>query len=213
MKQLFIFDMDGVLTETSEQHYLAWKETALKIGIEINRELNEKLKGISRMASLSTILEHGNKLNAYSEQEKESLATKKNRLYQEMITHFTKDNLFEGVEELFIKIKSKGAKIAIGSASKNAPMLIQNMGIEKYIDYVVDPDEVKNGKPAPDIFLKASEVLGVKVDDCVGIEDAEAGIEAIKAAGMLAVGIGKRDILSGADILLNHVKEMIDMID
>lgn len=202
----FIFDMDGVLTETSEQHYFAWKKLAEELGITIDRKFNEKLKGVSRIDSLNRILEYGGKLNQYSEEEKLQLAAKKNKNYVEMISKITEENLFEGVKNLFEELKKRNIKIAIGSASKNAPRLIKFLGIEKYIDYIVNPEEIEKGKPAPDTFLKAAQALGLEPEKCVGVEDAKAGIESIKSAGMFAVGIGNKTVLDKADIVYKETK-------
>ncbi len=125
-----------------------------------------------------------------------------------MILKCTKEDLFEGVKTLFEGLKEKGIKIAIGSASKNAPTLVNLLGIKDYIDYIVDPASVEKGKPAPDIFLKAAHDLGVDPTECVGVEDAEAGVEAIKSAGMLAVGIGDASVLNQADIVYPHTKDI-----
>lgn len=206
--KLFIFDLDGVLTETSEQHYHAWKKLANDIGIDFDREFNEKLKGISRMESLELILKHGNIENKYTQEEKIALAETKNTNYLEMIDAFTSANLFEGVRQLFLDLKERGIKVAIGSASKNAPMLLEKMEVANLVDYVVDPSSVQNGKPAPDIFLKAAEHFDFKVEECIGVEDAEAGVQAIKSAGMFAIGIGDSTILSQADIVVPETKDI-----
>lgn len=206
--KLFIFDMDGVITETSEQHYQAWKQLANELDIEIDREFNEKLKGVSRMDSLERILEHGNRTNDFTEEDRVTFATRKNENYKKMILKCTEEDLFAGVKELFRELKKLGIKIAIGSASFNAPTLVRLLGIEEDIDYIVNPGEVEKGKPAPDIFLKAAEVLGVDPSKCVGVEDAEAGVEAIKAAGMFAVGIGEADVLHQADIVYKETKDI-----
>jgi beta-phosphoglucomutase len=205
----FVFDMDGVLTETSEQHYLAWKTLAEKLDISINREFNERLKGVSRMESLDEILKYGGQLDKYSEEEKIEFAIQKNENYKKMIESITEENLFEGVRELFEKLKQRGIKIAIGSASRNAPTLIDNMGIRKYIDYIVNPDEISKGKPAPDTFLKAAKELGFAPSQCIGVEDAIAGVEAIKAAGMYAIGIGDAITLSKADVVYKETKDIV----
>ncbi|MFZ5968511.1 MAG: beta-phosphoglucomutase [Bacillota bacterium] len=208
MVKAVIFDLDGVITETSIQHYEAWKAMAHMIGVEIDMTFNESLKGVSREASLKAILEHGDILGKYSEEEMEKLSFCKNEYYKQLISQFTPANVFEGVVELFQYLRSSGIKIAIGSASRNAPTLIKAMALEQYIDYIVDPDEVKKGKPAPDIFLKAADALGVKPTDCVGVEDAIAGIKAIKAAGMYAIGIGDADVLKEADAVFGSIAEI-----
>ncbi len=208
MYKCAIFDLDGVLTETSEQHFEAWKVLADELGIDFDREYNEHLKGVSRMESLELILKNGNKTDAYSDEEKAELATRKNELYKELIAGFTPDNLFEGVRELFDILKSKGIKIALASASRNAPALIKNMGIAEDFDVVVDPTSVEKGKPDPAIFLQAPNTLGIDPKDCIGFEDAYAGVTAIKSAGMYAIGIGSKDNLPHADVVYPHIKDV-----
>ncbi len=204
----FIFDMDGVITDTSEYHYMAWKLLASKIDIYIDREVNEQLKGISRMASLDVILKHGRKDEDYTEAEKLALATSKNKHYVEMISRFTPDNLLPGVADLFNELKVLGIKIGIASASKSAGNLIDLLGIRDQVDYIVDPSSVP-GKPEPDIFLKACEGLGLEPSQCVGLEDAKAGVTAIKRAGMLAIGIGDSQILQEADVVVSSPEEIV----
>lgn len=196
-----IFDMDGVITETSEQHYQAWSDTAKKLGINLTREINEQLKGISRMESLEIILRFGNMENTYSQEEKEEFAASKNEKYVSLIQEITSRQLFDGVKPIFQLLKSKGIRIAIGSASKNAPLLVDRLGISEYVDYIVDPAKVKNGKPEPDIFLAAATRFGLEPSECIGVEDAKSGVDAILSAGMSAVGIGKYEILGKAHVV------------
>lgn len=203
----FIFDMDGVITETSENHYMAWKMLASSIGIYIDRSLNEALKGISRMASLEVILKHGGRENDFTESEKLMLATTKNNNYVKMIEKFDESNVLEGMLEFFLELRSRGIKIAVASASKSAGKLLELMKLNSLVDYIVDPSTVP-GKPAPDIFLKAAEGIGLKPIECIGVEDAIAGITSIKSAGMFAVGIGDLDKLSEADIVYKKPKDM-----
>lgn len=205
--KLFVFDLDGVLTETSRQHYLAWSELAEEIGISFDLAFNETLKGVSRMDSLERILRHGGKENDFTMEEKRVLATRKNERYKEMISSFTKNDLFDGVLELLDSLRDRGIRIALGSASKNGPSLLRAMGIEEYFDYVVNPAEVR-GKPHPDIFLKACTELNVDPAHAIGVEDAYSGIAAIKAAGMFAVGIGDPTILHEADIVYPTTKDI-----
>ncbi len=211
MIKAFIFDLDGVLTETSKQHFLAWKEMAAGIGIVIDEKFNETLKGISREESLERILQSGSMEDKFTEQEKDVLASLKNENYLKMISDFTEANLFDGVLELLKSLKKNGIKIALGSASKNGPGLLKSLNIIKYFDYIVDPSIVK-GKPNPDIFLDGASGLGVNPEDCIGVEDAYSGVEAIKKAGMFAVGIGSANILSNADVVFKEVKD-ISLID
>lgn len=208
MFKAVIFDLDGVITDTSIQHFKAWKAIAHMIGVEIDMAFNESLKGVSREDSLKTILKQGGILGKYTEEEMEKLCFCKNEYYKQLISKFSSSNVFEGVVELLEYLKGRGIKIAIGSASRNAPTLIKAMSLEQYIDYIVDPDRVKKGKPAPDIFLDAAEALGVKPSECIGIEDSIAGIKAIKAAGMYAIGIGDRELLKDADIVYRSISDI-----
>ncbi|MTI56983.1 beta-phosphoglucomutase [Geosporobacter ferrireducens] len=208
MIRAVIFDLDGVITETSRQHFQAWKAVAYMIGVEIDSTVNESLKGVSREESLKIILKYGGILDKYSKEEMEKLCFCKNEYYKQLISQFTPANVFEGVVEMFEYLRGKGIKIAIGSASHNAPALISAMALEPYIDYIVDPGDVKRGKPAPDIFLKAAGALGVKPSECIGVEDAVAGVEAIKAAGMYAIGIGDAEVLKEADVVFGSIAEI-----
>ncbi|MBI9014720.1 MAG: beta-phosphoglucomutase [Clostridiales bacterium] len=206
MIKLAIFDMDGVLTETSHYHYLAWKALADDLGIVIDEAFNEELKGVSRKESLIRILEHGNQLNKCSEDEIGRLMTQKNDHYRQLIEAVTPNDLFEGVIEIFQLLKKNNIRIAVGSASRNAPFLIERLGIKSYIDYVVDPSQVR-GKPEPDIFLDAAAFFNLSSEDCIGIEDAKAGVEAINSAGMLSIGIGDAEVLKDADYAYNSTKD------
>lgn len=199
--------MDGVITETSEYHYMAWKLLASHIGIYIDRNINEQLKGVSRMDSLDVILKHGNRDKDFTETERLALATTKNKRYVDMINQFDKSNLLPGVEELFVELKVLGIKIGVASASHSAAKLIDLLGIKEYVDFVVDPGTVPS-KPAPDIFLAAAEGLGLKPSECIGVEDAVAGIESIKKAKMYAVGIGDVKVLNKADIVFKTPAEI-----
>lgn len=210
-----IYDLDGVITETNEPHFLAWKELADSLDIQIDREFNETLKGVSRMDSLDKILAHGNKENIFSPEQKEVLATKKNDNYVKMISQFTKEDLFPGVYKQLQFLKDNDIKIALGSASRNGPNLLKWMEVYDFFDFIVDPTTVK-GKPNPDIFLKASEVLNIPIENCIGIEDAVSGVAAIKSANIYAVGIGDKNILNQADIVYDETQhvdfEKIDLL-
>lgn len=208
MIKLAIFDMDGVLTETSHYHYLAWKALADDLGIAIDEAFNEELKGVSRIESLMRILKHGNKLDQYSEEEILKLTTQKNEHYKRLIEEVTPDDLFDGVVEIFELLKRNNIRIAVGSASRNAPFLIERLGIKSYIDYVVDPSQVR-GKPEPDIFLNAAANFTLTAEECIGIEDAKAGVESIKSAGMLAIGIGDPEVLKDADYIYNSTEDSL----
>lgn len=203
-----IFDMDGVITETSEYHYMAWKLLASHIGIYIDRNINEKLKGVSRMDSLDVILKHGNRENDFTETERLALATTKNKRYVDMINQFNNENLLPGVEDLFKELKVLGIKIGIASASHSAANLVKLLGIEDYVDYIVDPGSVPS-KPAPDIFLAAAKGLGLKPSQCIGVEDAVAGVTSIKKAKMFAVGIGDNETLYEANVVYKTPADIV----
>ena len=200
----FIFDLDGVITDTAEYHYLAWGQLANELGIEFTREDNERLKGISRMESLEIILEIGKKQSSYSLEEKEKLAEQKNDHYVELIKQITPNDILPGIKQLLLDIKDAGYKLGLASVSKNAPAVMSSLQLSDWFDYMVDARTIKRGKPDPEIFLKAAEKLGVSADECIGIEDAEAGVEAIKSAGMFAVGVGSKEQLAKADLIYSH---------
>lgn len=196
-----LFDLDGVITDTAEHHYLAWKKLADELGITIDREFNEKLKGVSREDSLRLILEHGKRESDFSETEFQQLAKSKNDNYVEMIQAVSPKDVYPGILELLKELKNAGIKISLASASKNGPFLLKQMALTDYFDGIADPAKVAAGKPAPDIFILAAQVVGLDPNECIGIEDAQAGIAAIKACGALPVGVGQAEQL-GDDIAL-----------
>lgn len=198
-----LFDLDGVITDTAELHYKAWKQIAKEVNIEIDREFNETLKGIDRVKSFDRILKHGNL--ELSEQEKEYYLKKKNDIFRDLIDTLTQKDILDGISEFFDELIENNIKISIASASKNAPYILEKLNLIKKIDGIANPESVENSKPAPDIFLKAAEIVGVDIHECVGIEDAKAGIKAINAANMFSVGIGK---LEEADLVLNSTSEL-----
>ncbi|MDO0918708.1 MULTISPECIES: beta-phosphoglucomutase [unclassified Enterococcus] len=208
MKKGFVFDLDGVITDTAKYHYIAWKELAAEIGIEIDLKFNEQLKGISRMDSLERILTLGNKNDAYTEVEKEALATKKNTHYVQLLQSLTPDDLLPGVKTFLGEAKAKNIPCAIASASKNAPFILDKLGVMQDFDTIVDPATLKKGKPDPEIFIQAALALGIEPAEAVGFEDAQAGIDGIKAAGMYAVGVYSGEELHGADVIVEKLTDL-----
>ncbi len=208
MKKGFVFDLDGVITDTAKYHYIAWKELAAEIGIEIDLKFNEQLKGISRMDSLERILTLGNKNDAYTEVEKEALATKKNTHYVQLLQSLTPDDLLPGVKTFLDEAKAKNIPCAIASASKNAPFILDKLGVMQDFDTIVDPATLKKGKPDPEIFIQAALALGIEPAEAVGFEDAQAGIDGIKAAGMYAVGVYSGEELHGADVIVEKLTDL-----
>ncbi|MEH2132246.1 MAG: beta-phosphoglucomutase [Nostoc sp.] len=194
----FIFDLDGVLTDTAEVHYLAWKKLADEEGIPFNREANEALRGVSRRASLMLIL--GDR--RYSEAQIQEMMERKNRYYVELIQNMTPKDLLPGAIALLDELRQAGIKIGIGSASKNARTVIERLGIADKIDAIADGYSVEQPKPAPDLFLYAAKQLGIEPEQSVVVEDATAGVEAALAAGMWAVGLGPVERVGAAHVVL-----------
>ena len=187
-----LFDLDGVITDTAEYHYHAWKKLGEEIGISIDRSFNEQLKGVSREDSLSLMLRYGNKENDFTVEEFAELAQRKNDYYLEMIQAITPKDVYPGILELLADLKTAKIKIALASASKNGPFLLQKMNLTSYFDAIADPEKIAHGKPAPDIFLLAAKEVGLTTKECLGIEDARAGIQAIVASGAQPVGVGQK---------------------
>jgi alpha,alpha-trehalose phosphorylase len=197
-----VFDLDGVLTDTAELHFQAWQRLAAEEGLPFDRTVNERLRGVSRRNSLDIILRHAGA--DVAEAKKEELATRKNGYYRELISRLTPADLLPGIAQLLPRLKETGIKTALASASHNAPEIVQRLDIGRFLDLVVDPGDIVKGKPDPEIFFRAAEGLGVPYGNCAGVEDAEVGIQAIRAAGMFAVGIGSS--LVEADWVLPDTK-------
>ena len=204
----FIFDLDGVLTDTAEYHYLAWKKLADRLGIQLDRKMNEQLKGISRMDSLDRILAIGNQMDRYTLEEKEKLADEKNEDYKELILEVTPNDLLPGIANLLADLRAKDIRLALASASKNGPVIMERLGIADMFDTVVDPATLAKGKPDPEIFIKGAQQLKLKPIECVGVEDAQAGIESINAAGIFSVGVGTKEMMKEADYAVTSTQEL-----
>lgn len=200
-----IFDLDGVITDTAHYHYLAWKQLAESQGVHFDHAFNEGLKGIDRMGSLDLIL--ASAARQYTPEEKLALADTKNRHYQELIVTMSSKDLLPGAVEALDTVRRAGLRIGLASVSKNAFTVLDRLGITDKFDYVVDAATIARGKPDPEIFLRAASELGVAPADCLGVEDAVAGVAAIKAAGMFALGIGHPFVLSQADVVITSLKD------
>ena len=181
-----IFDLDGVIVSTDEYHYQAWKHISDQENIYFDREINERLRGVSRMESLDIILSRSNR--SYSDNEKQLLAQRKNEIYCELLNNLSPTNILPGVLNLLLSLKARDVKVAIGSSSKNTPFILKQIGLTSNFNAVADGNSIKNSKTDPEVFLLAAEKLRVTPAECAVIEDAEAGIDAAKAAGMKAVG-------------------------
>jgi beta-phosphoglucomutase len=208
MKKGLVFDLDGVITDTAKFHYIAWKNMAEKLGIIIDEKFNEQLKGISRTESLERILEFGGKADDYTEEEKEKLAAQKNTEYVELLEELTPADILPGLLSVLDQAEALGMKSSIASASKNAPHILEKLGIKERFAHIVDPNTLIKGKPDPEIFVRAAEAIGIKPEEAIGFEDAQAGIEGIKGANMFAVGVSVGEPLHGADLIINSLEEI-----
>ena len=195
-----IFDLDGVIVDTAKYHYLAWKRLANDLGFDFTETDNERLKGVSRTRSLEILLEIG-ELTLDAEA-KAQLAEKKNSWYVDDISRMSASEILAGAAEYLQYLRAKDVKIALGSASKNAPLILERIGISSLFDAIIDGNKVSKAKPDPEVFLRAAEELDILPEECVVFEDAEAGIEAALRAGMGAVGIGKANVLKDAEIII-----------
>ena len=201
-----IFDLDGVLVDTTIYHYLAWKRLANELGFDFSEQQNEELKGVSRMKSLEILLAIGNL--TVSEDMKKILSERKNQWYCEHIGKITEDVILPGAKELIEKLRDKKIKIALGSASKNAITILKNIDLIRQFDVIIDGNKVTNAKPDPEVFLLAAKELGVDPKECVVFEDAQAGIEAAVNAGMASVGVGDPLLLFKADIVISSLEKI-----
>ncbi|EHS7443060.1 beta-phosphoglucomutase [Listeria monocytogenes] len=185
-----VFDLDGVITDTAHYHYLAWKKTAESIGIEFDEAFNENLKGVSRIDSLLLILKKDGRENDFTEEQIEALAADKNDFYVSLLKEITPADVLPGIKELIVDLKKQNLKCAIASVSKNARTVLSALEMEQEFDYIVNAAKITKSKPDPEIFVEACRGLGLETSEVVGIEDAQAGIEAINAAGIVSVGVG-----------------------
>ena len=203
--QAVIFDLDGVITDTAHYHYLAWKRLAESQGIPFDEAFNEELKGVDRMGSLALILARGSR--SFTREEELALADAKNRHYQELIATMTPQDLLPGALEALEAVRAAGLKTGLASVSKNAFTVLDRLGIRERFDTVVDAARIANSKPHPEIFLTAAAQLGLAPRDCLGVEDAVAGVASIKDAGMVAVGVGSPEVLRRADYVIPSMRE------
>ncbi|MEX5410204.1 beta-phosphoglucomutase [Atlantibacter hermannii] len=206
MLQALIFDLDGVITDTAHLHFIAWRSVAAELGITIDEEVNQSLKGISRMASLERILQFGGKAELFSVTEKAAIARRKNDRYVALLSSLGPESVLPGIASLLAELKSRGIGIGLASASLNAPGILQALGLTAMFDYCADASRIVHSKPDPEIFLAACAGLGATPQRCIGVEDAQAGIAAINASGMVSIGIGAT--LTDANLRLNSTEEL-----
>lgn len=201
-----IFDLDGVIVDTAKYHFLAWKRLADQMGINFTEHDNERLKGVSRMASLEIILEIGGK--RIDSREKEKLAGQKNQWYVEYISKMTPEEILPGAREFVEELRNENFKVALGSASRNTPLILERVGMTGLFDAVADGNSVQKAKPDPEVFLVAASLIGIEPHRCIVFEDASAGVEAALNAKMICVGIGSSKNLGKAHLVVDGLKDM-----
>lgn len=204
----FIFDLDGIITDTAEYHFIAWKHLADKQGWKFDREMNEELRGISRLDSIKVILRHNNLLGKFSDEEVGKLANEKNELYVESLKDITPADYLPGAQEVLDKLKKAGYKIALGSASKNAVAVLNYLGALQYFDVIGDGTKVTNSKPSPDIFLYTAHKMGLAPAECIVVEDAHSGVDAAIAGGFYSIGIGPKERVGHATIFFDAMDKI-----
>lgn len=205
MKTAIILDLDGVICDTAHFHFLAWHRLAAEYGYELTQADNEQLKGVSRVDSLKFILELANK--TLSNEQFETDLHRKNEWYLDLVKDMGPSDTLAGVTAFFAEVANRKIPLALGSASKNANMVLTRVGLIQAFDAIVDASQVANGKPHPETFLKAAELLGIAPENCLVFEDSAAGVQAAIAGGMKAIGIGTPEDLPGAILHLRNLGE------
>ncbi len=205
----FIFDLDGVIVSTDGLHYLAWKQMADKEGIYFDEQINNRLRGVSRMASLEIVLERRER--EYSDEEKLALATQKNDIYKELLKSLTPEDTLPDVRETLNELRARGYKLAIGSSSRNTPAILKYIGLEGFFDAVSDGNNITNSKPDPEVFIKAAAFLGLDPSECYVVEDAKAGVDAGVAGGFTTIAIGDASGYERADYSIVDFGEILNI--
>ena len=208
MIKAFIFDLDGVITDTAEYHYLAWQKLAQQQNWLFNREINEELRGIGRLDSIKVILKHNNLLDRFTDEEALELANEKNELYVESLKNVSPNNYIPGVKKFLDDLKERDFKIALGSASKNAVQVLTQLQAMEYFDVIGDGTKVERSKPAPDVFIYAAKELGFDPQECVVVEDAASGVDAATEGGFYSVGVGPLDRIGHATIAYEDMNDV-----
>jgi beta-phosphoglucomutase len=210
-QKAIIFDLDGVIVDTAKYHYLAWKDLAHQLGFDFTEQQNELLKGVSRVRSLEILLELG-KVHLEKDH-KIRLLEEKNKQYLQYIAKMDHKEILPGIDDLLNYLKLNKIPFALGSASKNARLILERLNLIDLFEAIVDGNDVSTAKPDPEVFLIAAKKLGKSPINCIVVEDAQAGIEAAKRAHMTSIGIGDKRVLKGADFVLNDTNELtIDFI-
>lgn len=210
MIKAVIFDLDGVIVSTDECHYLAWQKMSDDAGFKFDREMNDQLRGVSRMDCLDIILR--NATRNYSQKEKTEFAKKKNELYVSLIRSLNPNDMMPGAKKTLEELKAAGIKIAIGSSSKNTPTILKQIGLNNYFDAVADGNDITKSKPDPEVFLLAMNLMNKQAHECLVIEDAVAGVEAALLAGMRVLGVGSASSSQQATVTAKSLND-ISVID
>ena len=210
MNKVIIFDLDGVIVDTAKYHYLAWKNVAKQLGFDFTHKQNETLKGVSRVKSLDKLIEIANV--EITNEEKQRLLVQKNEEYLHFVKEMNADEILPQIANVLDFLDANHIKYALGSASKNAPLILKKIGLFHRFTAIVDGNEVEKGKPNPEVFLKAAKKLNAKPSDCIVIEDAFAGVEAANSANMLSIGIGHQNDLYPADIILKDTSKLTEKL-
>lgn len=209
MIQGICFDLDGVLIHTDELHYLAWKGLADRLGVPFSREQGDRCRGVSRMQSLEIVLEHAGR--AYSQEEKERFAQEKNEAYRAMLEALSPADVPEDVPPTLEELRRRGCRLALASGSKNAGLILARTGLRTYLDAAADGNHITRSKPDPEIFLTAAQMLGLPPERCAAVDDAVAGIQAGRAAGMVTVAIGDSAAHRSGDYDLERFGQLLDL--
>jgi beta-phosphoglucomutase len=202
----FIFDLDGVIVDTAVFHYQAWRRMANSLGFDFDESFNETLKGIGRMDSLNRILALGQV--TLTDERKLELAAQKNGWYLELVQQMTPDAVLLGIPAFMAQTRQAGIRTALGSVSKNARLILEKIGMLNDFDAIIDGTKITNSKPDPEVFLKGAAELHIDPANCIVFEDAVAGIEAARRAGMRTVGIGSPDLLIDADLVMASLEHL-----
>lgn len=209
--QGIIFDLDGVLCSTDRYHYIAWKQMADRIGVPFDETVNQRLRGISRKESLNIILEKSEKI--YSEEEKDALAAEKNESYRSLLSSMTSDDCSDEVRITLWKLRQRGMKLAIGSSSRNAPLILERLSLRESFDAVVDGNDIKHSKPDPEVFCLAAKRLALSPSVCLVVEDAVAGIEAGTAGGFDTAALGDAARCPTCTYRLEHFRQLLELTE
>lgn len=205
-----IFDLDGVLCSTDRYHYLAWKALADRLKIPFDEQANGRLRGVSRMESLEILL--GEKSNLYSKEEKLAMAEEKNSLYKGYLAAMTPGDLTRDVRMTLHTLRQRGYLLAVGSSSKNAKLILRQLGLGNFFDAVADGTMIKNSKPDPEVFLLAASLLGVPPQNAMVIEDAKSGVRAARAGRFRAIGIRTEGNDPDSDITIKRLSNLTDIL-